>query len=360
MDVEKTQTLGGSPRSRLISEFNYLKIFALFLLLFVHSDLILTHPEVIYPVEWFLLSAFFFISGFLVYDSFLKRDHSLRRFFWSKFKTLYLPFMGAVLFYFTWQIILGMDANAFALVPQLSMASIFDEVNVSYNYGSLWFIPYLLVFMLIICLLEKYVKSTRAQVAVVSAVWLCNIFLWVFNSPLRLGALFTQFLLVFVFGFYVNKFHLYDRMMTYKMAVVAVPLVAFFSFDFLNYFTFDVTWLEDFEANLYFNARSIILTLGLVLLVLLFLRKVKVPKNGFAKKIASKSAFIYLSEPFISFLILAYGFGLPDAFLADGPVFYLYQAVRTVALLVGVPLAFMAWKKISQRREAAQEAPVSK
>lgn len=263
MVVEKTQTHVDSPRSRLISEFNYLKIFSLFLLLFVHSDLILTNPEVIFPVEWFLLSAFFFISGFLAYDSFRKRDNSLRRFFKSKFKTLYLPFVGAVLFYFVWQIILGMDATPFSLVPQLSMASIFDVVNTSYNYGTLWFIPYLLVFMLIICLLEKYVKSTKTQVAVISAVWLGTIVLWVFDSPLRLGALFSQFLLVFVFGFYVNKFHLYDRMMSYKLAAVALPLVVFFSFDFSNYFSFDVSALESFEANIYFNARSIILTLGL-------------------------------------------------------------------------------------------------
>lgn len=97
-----------------------------------------------------------------------------------------------------------------------------------------------------------------------------------------------------------------------------------------------------------------------MLLVLLFLRKVKVPKNGFAKKIASRSAFIHLSEPFISFVILAYGFGLPDAFLAGDAVFYLYQAVRTVVLLMGVPLAFMAWKKLVQKRVPVQAAVLPK
>jgi hypothetical protein len=79
--LEKSQTFNESPRSRIVIEFNYLKITALFLLIFVHSDLIIAFPEVIYPVQWFLLSAFFFMSGFLAYDSFHRRGDSIRLFF---------------------------------------------------------------------------------------------------------------------------------------------------------------------------------------------------------------------------------------------------------------------------------------
>jgi hypothetical protein len=225
-----------------------------------------------------------------------------------------------------------------------------------YNWASLWFIPYLLAFMLVICLIEKYVKNVKIQVLAVSLVWLSTITLWVYDSPLRLGQLFSQFLLVFTFGFYLNKLKAYDRIMNFKMAAVAIPLVAFFSFDFSGLFNY-TNILDAFQAQLYFNIRSIMLTLGLVLLALFLLRKIGVPKNGFAKKIATKSAFIYLSEPFISFLILTYIFGASDSLLFDSGVgFIAYQAVRVVVLLLGVPLMFMAWNKYGKARAVSPQA----
>ena len=135
--------------------------------------------------------------------------------------------------------------------------------------------------------------------------------------------------------------------MNFKMAALVIPLVIFFSFDFSGLFTY-ANVVAGFESQLYFNVRSIVLTLGLVLLALLFLRKMKVPKNGFAKKIATRSAFIYLLEPFISYLILTYIFGASDSFFLDGGTeFYAYQAVRVVVLLFGLPLVFIAVEKIS-------------
>jgi hypothetical protein len=355
MTLKNTQPDDGSPRSRLISEFNYLKIFALILLLFVHSDLIFAYPGVVYPVQWFLLSAFFFISGFLVYDSFHVRENSLKRFFKSKAKKLYIPFVGATIFYFIFQNILGQKSfDLIKLGSQLSMLNIFDRLNSIYNWASLWFIPYLLAFMLVICLIEKYFKSLKIQVLAVSLVWLSTITLWVYDSPFRFGQLFSQFLLVFIFGFYVHKFKIYDRILNFKMAALVIPLVIFFSFDFSGLFTY-ANVVGGFESQLYFNVRSIVLTLGLVLLALLFLRKMKVPKNGFAKQIASRSAFIYLLEPFISYLILTYIFGASDSFFLYGGIeFYAYQAVRVVVLLFGLPLVFIAWKKYHKTGLPAQ------
>ena len=171
-----------------------------------------------------------------------------------------------------------------------------------------------------------------------------------------MGQLFSEFLLVFVFGFFVNKYKIYDKLMSFKMAFFAIPLVAFFSFDLSGLFSNDITRLKHSKRMLYSNARIIILTAGLVLLALLFLRKINVPKNGFAKQVASRSAFIYLSEPFISFVILAYAFGIPDDFFADGIMFYVYQIVRVVVLLILVPLGFIAWKKFNQKRISPQVA----
>ena len=52
------------------------------------------------PIEWFLLSVFFFVGGYLAYSSFhKKRNRSLKGFFKSKALTLYVPFVAAVLCY---------------------------------------------------------------------------------------------------------------------------------------------------------------------------------------------------------------------------------------------------------------------
>ncbi|MCW4028591.1 MAG: acyltransferase [Candidatus Bathyarchaeota archaeon] len=346
MSLNNTQPHDSSPQARIISEFNYLKITALILLLFVHSDLVVVYPDAMFQVQGFLLSAFFFISGYLAYDSFHRRDSSLTRFFKSKARTLYLPFAIAVIFYFAFQSVMGLPFNPIKLGSQLTMLNIFDSVNSVYNWSSLWFIPYLLLFMLIICLLDKYVKSTKIQLLTVAAVWLTAIMLWVYTSPFRLGELFTQFLLVFAFGFYINKFNLYEKILNYKMAAIALPVVIFFAID-LTYLVSGNPWL----SQLYFNLRTILLTAGLVLLALLLLRKLHVPKNGFAQQIAKRSAYIYLAEPFISFAILTLVFNMPDTFFASGPLFYLYQGVRIVICIILVPLGFMLIKNVKQKKD---------
>jgi hypothetical protein len=147
--------------------------------------------------------------------------------------------------------------------------------------------------------------------------------------------------------------------MTYKMALFAIPLVLLFSVDLSGFFNYN-SELEALKALLYFTGRSIILTTGLVLLTLLFLRKIGIPQNGFAKQVARRSAYIYLLEPVISFIILTYVFMKPDnLFFADGIEFYIYQAVRIVVLLVIVPLGFMGFRKIYPKRTPSQVTTTS-
>ena len=93
----------------------------------------------------------------------------------------------------------------------------------------------------------------------------------------------------------------------------------------------------------YFNCRSIMLTLSLVLLTLMILRKIKIPIHGLGKQMVDRSAFIYLSEPFISFVILNYVFGQMKCFSINDIMFFIYQAARIVVLLIIIPLGFMAW-----------------
>jgi hypothetical protein len=131
--------------------------------------------------------------------------------------------------------------------------------------------------------------------------------------------------------------------MTYKTALVALPTLAFFSIDLSSLFNYN-TIENALAAQVYFNCRSIMLTLSLVLLTLMALRRVKLPTNGFVKQIADHSAVIYLTEPFISFLILTYVFGQGEAFFAGGMSFFLYQATRIMVLLGVIPLVFLIWQ----------------
>ena len=263
--------------------------------------------------------------------------------------------MVATVIYFVLQVDMGIKADPIELVSQVSMLNIFDGLNTIYNWGFLWFIPYLLAFMLILCLLEKYVKSTRIQLLTVSLLWLSTILLTVFNTPMRLGELFSQYLLVFVFGFWINKLKIYERIMNFKMTFFAVPLVAFFSADFSGLFNFNNA-AEAFQKLLYLDFRSIIFSLVLVLLFLLFLRKIKIQQTGFIKLIASMSIIIYLSEPLISFALLNYVFGQTAIVFADGAQFYFYQVTRVVVLLGLLPLGFILGRRLYQKRGSPQFA----
>ena len=329
-----------------IVEFDWLKLSALLLLLFVHSNLYDAFPGVIHPMKWIIISDFFFVSGFLAFDSFHKRGTNIRNFFKSKILSLYIPFAVAATVYFFIEIAAGVVAKGdpLRLLSQVSLLDIFDKVNSgSYNWGFLWFIPYLLVFMFFFCVLEKYVKSAKYQVLIVSFLWFCTILAWVFNVPVKLGKDFSQYLLVFMIGFWLSKLKMYEKVMRFRIAYVAVPLVALFSVDLSGLFNVN-TAIETLMSQLYSNGRSIILSLCVILLVLLFLRKIKIPKNRYVELIAETSIFIYLTEPFFSYVLRRYVFGQPEIYFAAGADFYLYVIMRGAILFVLLPLVYKVIK----------------
>ena len=342
-----------SSKTRIV-EFDWLKVSALLLLLLVHSNLYDVFPGVIFPIKWILISDFFFVSGFLMFDSFHKRETSIKNFFKSKILSLYIPFAVAAIFYFFIEIAAGvpLKGDPLRLLSQVSLLDIFDEVNTGlYNWGFLWFIPYLLVFMFIVCILERYVKSAKHQVLIVSFVWFCAILAWVFNVPMKLGKDFSQYLLVFTVGFWLSKLELYERIMSFKTALVAVPIVALFSLNLSGLFNSN-TAIETLVSLLYSNGRSIILSLSVILLVLLFLRKIKIPGNRYVKVIAETSIFIYLSEPFFSYVLRMYVFGQPTIYFAAGADFYLYLIMRGAILFVAVPLVYKVIKNWRASRQS--------
>ena len=340
------QAASGKPR---IAEFDWLKILALFLLVFVHSNLLDVYPEVINPLTWFMISCFFFVSGFLAFNSFHRREVSIRKFFKTKLLLLYVPFVAAVLLYFGLQTAIeNAGVDWWQLVSNVTLLNIFDSVNTIYNWGFLWFIPYLLLFMLIFCLLEKYVKNVKVQVLTVLIMWFLTLFAWVFNTELKLGLLFTQYFLVFMIGGWLNRLKLYEKVMNVRTAVVTVPLVVLFSFDFSSLFNFNNA-TNTLGALLYSNGRSIILSLSAVLLVLLVMEKSGFPRNRFVESVAATSIFIYLLDPFIAYLLSNYVFGQPTMFLAAGADFYVYQVARIFILLALLPLVVNGIRKYVKR-----------
>jgi hypothetical protein len=155
-------------------------------------------------------------------------------------------------------------------LTQVSFLNVFDVVNSGvYNWSFLWFVPYLLVFMLVFCVLETYIKSGKIQLLIVSVLWVGAILAWVYSSPLKLGLLFTQYFFVFMIGSWLNKAKMYDRIITAKTALVAVPFIVFFSLDLSAYFTLNNS-VETLKYLLYFNGRTMMLGLSVVFLVLPF------------------------------------------------------------------------------------------
>lgn len=352
---EQEATRENLPPTHSVAEFDWLKVIALLSLIFVHSDLYSTNPEIIYPIQCFLLSCFFFVSGFLAFDSFRRRGASIRTFLKSKILSLYVPFAAATIFYFVLQTTIGsMPADGLQLLSHVTMLNIFDDLNSACNWGFLWFIPYLLVFMLILCLLEKYVANAKFQLFAVLFVWLSTILAWVYGTPLKLGLLFTQYFLVFMIGFWINKLKIYERAMSFKTVFIMAPLVALFSLDFSDLFSFNNT-TEALEHLLYSNGRSIVLCLSAVLLVLFILRSLRVPRVRLVELAATTSVFIYLIEPFSSYMISNYVFQQPTIYFAAGGQFYLYQITRIVVLLVLLPLMVKAVKNTPKKLTSAIE-----
>ena len=336
-----------------LAEFNWLKMIAIFLLVFVHSELYFAYPDIFSPLLWIIMSCFFFVSGFLMPDSFHKRGESLKAFFKVKFWSLYIPFVAFAIFYFTLAIATGAySGDPKGLLFHVSLLNVFEAVNSGlYNWGILWFIPHLLIFMFIFCLIEKYVKSIRFQVLLVAVMWFATILAWAFDSPMKLGQVFSQYFLIFAAGFFIKKFNVYQKVTSLKAALVTVPFIILSSLNFTGFFSL-VNVTEVLGYVLYFNGRSVILGLFVSLLLLFFLRKIHVSDNRFVSLIAEATILIYLSEPFVSFMLKDYVFAQNIQFLALDASFYLYQAARIVILFVFMPFLVKAIKNYWASRKS--------
>jgi len=345
------QSASATPR---IAEFDWLKVLALFLVIFVHSDLYVVFPEAVTPLKWFMVSCFFFVSGFLAFNSFHTRRASIRLFFKTKILLLYIPFLIASLFYFAFQTAIArVQVDFLRLLSNITLLNIFDNLNAMYNWGFLWFIPYLLLFMLVFCFLEKYIKKVKIQFLLVLILWFFAILAWVYEATMKPGQLFSQYFLVFMIGVWLNKLEMYKKVLNFRTALVVVPLLALFSLDFSFLFNFDNA-TEALQFLLYSNGRIIILSLSAILIILIFLQKLKISRNRFVESIAMASIFIYLLDPIFAYLLSNCVFGQPTMYFVDGIEFYFYLAARIFILLFLLPLVVKAIRRYIKKPKSAE------
>ena len=338
-------------KSNRIVEFDWLKLFALLLIIFVHSDLYFVFPEIIFPTQWFLVSCFFFVSGFLAYDSLHKRGSNIWKFLRTKILFLYVPFVIVSLFYYLLQIILSRsELNLIQLLSQITLINLIDVFNSAYNWDFLWFIPYLLLFMIIFSFLEKYIISSKTQIVLIISLWFTTILAWAVNISLKLGQVFSQYFLIFIFGFWLNKFSKYEKITKTKISLILIPLIVLFSIDFSNFFSYETT-IEALKYLLYSNGRSVIFSLSAILLVLLILRKIKIPRNSFVEWISRISILIYFLDPFFGYVISNYVFMKSNITFQNGLIFWYFILLRIVVLFFILPFILSSLNKLLGRNQ---------
>jgi fucose 4-O-acetylase-like acetyltransferase len=159
--------------SNRINEFYWVRALSILMLFLVHSTLIMTDWSTMIYVQYFMLSNFFYVSGYL---SFLGQKKGLRQFAKAEAVSLYLPFLIILALYkyvfaFPW----FNEKSITAYFYHATLLSIFQQNSTgSYDLHHLWFIPVLLVFMFLFNALERTNNHLSVQVLVVAALFLGN------------------------------------------------------------------------------------------------------------------------------------------------------------------------------------------
>lgn len=187
-----------------IGEFYWVRTSSIILLFFVHSTLGMTQPSVMKYVQYFMLSNFFFISGYL---SFMSQRKGLKRFVRTRLASTYLPFLVFLCFYrYVFPNPWFNNASNTAYLYHATLLSVFEQnVTGIYDLHHLWFVPVLLGFMLLFATLEKTVDNLGIQFLVASLLFLGNCLLWRFDSLIMLSGTFTLYLFNYAAGSWTAK-----------------------------------------------------------------------------------------------------------------------------------------------------------
>ena len=102
------------------------------------------------------VALFFVISGYYTFSN-DKREFSVKKFFSNKFINIYIPYAISVVLVFTVVRIVGLDGRSTSILDAiLNLLCINGFISVPYVEGAHWYMTYLLVTYLYICIIKKF------------------------------------------------------------------------------------------------------------------------------------------------------------------------------------------------------------
>lgn len=299
-----------------IDELTDLKAIAILLLFFVHSNLQISANLFSVAVQEWMLSTFFFVSGYLTWIGFTNRQKSIRAFTLHRFVQVYIPFVVIMAFYvFAYPFVVYSFAGFLSHASFLSLLNVFSEGQ--FEMYQFWFIPDLLAFGTLYIILGKYVERSRWRLGIITAILILDVVAYAFTSPFRLEYNIGLYLLLFAFGYEIASNHLIDRIRHLHWTLIPLIIVAVASV----YVLFTYLGSPDLSTvagrAIYFSsswAESIVFStaaITVVLVVIYHLRK-RFPKSRLytvSLVLAGSSLFMYLLEGYISAWLGKWVFG---------------------------------------------------
>ena len=326
-----------------IDEFYWIKTLSILLLFFVHSNLFFAQNPIMEYVNYFMLSNFFFISGFLTFAS---QKRGLKRFWKNRLVRVYIPFLLFLAIYrfldwfinnFTNEFSYPSVTRAIDYIYTIALLNIFKQNIFPINeLTHLWFVPVLFAFMLLIITMERTTNRLSIQIFVILSLIVLNGFLFSSNAPIALSERFMLFLINFAAGFWIAKTGKIDKIQNPWI----LPLGAIF------YLLLFLT-PEGLGLELYWLRHSVLALLATITAISFFAR---IRSYSWIKLIASSALMVYLSEPLIRFGVGKI-FGT-DFYSTTFHVMALPMFLRIVlSLIVGLLVQFLylrATKKFSR------------
>ena len=280
--------------SKEINGFYWIKTLSILLLFFVHSTLFFAQNPIMEYVNYFMLSNFFFISGFL---SFVSQKRGLKRFWKNRLVRVYIPFLLFLTVYrfvdwfisnFTNEFSYMSVTQAIDYIYVAALLSTFKQNIFPINELShLWFVPVLFAFMLLIMTMERATNRLSVQICVILSLIVLNGFLFRSNAPIALSERFMLFLINFAAGFWIAKTGKIDKIQNPWILPLGVILYL------LLFLTPEWLGLE-----LYWIRHSVLALLATITTISFFAR---IRSFSWVKLIASSALMVYLSEPLVRY-----------------------------------------------------------
>ena len=322
-----------------IYELTDLRAIAIFLLFFVHSNLHLNEPIFALELEKWMLSAFFFVSGYLTFNN--ANRTTIKNFFAHRFATLYIPFVLIMVFY----VLIAHDSSL-ALLSCASFLSLFYVFSTgAYFIYQFWFVPMLLGFTVFFVLLYKYVKNDVIRLLILFGLFAFNLINYAFVTSLRFNWDFGLYVLVFAIGYEVANKNILQKLRTLKASLILMAtatVTQVLNQEFVVYSwnqTTDIGRLYYYSCywigNTVFSVSSLIL-----LLTLLYYKRKNWPKMkvySILGILGSCSLYIYLLEPYISEKVDLFIFRTTIDYSLSGSLLFVSVLIR---LLTVIPVAY--------------------